>query len=281
MQKRIRDKRPSFNLTTDQTVSSNYYPINSAIAIVDESTNLQLTVMNDRSQGGASLANGAIELMQNRRLFEDDDRGVNEPLNETDAFGNGIVTHNTYKVHFFNRAKEHSHQRLAQLHQDLPVHYFFGFDYKYVKTTPTNNPPLSLDYLSGDLDVPFTFKQVIFPYSPHVFLVRFENIGDKFDKFDGKADATYYVDVVKFASMLYKHVNGADAEWNNLNIRETTLSGNQQYSSMKAEKIQWRGEDDDTIKPPTMPEDKPDFVVALNKQRLRNFYIEFIPFNQK
>ena len=34
--------------------------------------------------------------MQNRRLYYDDDRGVDEPLNETDVFGNGIITHATY-----------------------------------------------------------------------------------------------------------------------------------------------------------------------------------------
>ena len=43
-----------------------------------------MTVLNDRSQGGASIEQGRIELMQNRRLFYDDDRGVDEPLNETD-----------------------------------------------------------------------------------------------------------------------------------------------------------------------------------------------------
>jgi hypothetical protein len=48
-------------------------------------------------------------------MYHDDDRGVGEALNETDAYGNGIVTHNTYHVHFFDRAKEPSMQRTAQL----------------------------------------------------------------------------------------------------------------------------------------------------------------------
>ncbi len=65
-------------------MSGNYYPINSAIAIVDEKLNLQMTVLNDRSQGGSVIQNGRIELMQNRRLFVDDDRGLDEALNETD-----------------------------------------------------------------------------------------------------------------------------------------------------------------------------------------------------
>lgn len=46
-----------------------------------------MTVMNDRAQGGSSIENGTIELMQNRRLFYDDDRGLNEPLDEVDKNG--------------------------------------------------------------------------------------------------------------------------------------------------------------------------------------------------
>lgn len=54
--------------------------------------------MNDRSQGGSVIKNGRIELMQNRRLNVDDSRGMGEPLNETDANGNGISVPATYYV---------------------------------------------------------------------------------------------------------------------------------------------------------------------------------------
>lgn len=46
--------------------------------------------MNSRSQGGSSLRPGRIEIMHNRRMYYDDDKGVGEPLNETDKLGNGI-----------------------------------------------------------------------------------------------------------------------------------------------------------------------------------------------
>ena len=98
MQKRILNYRPTWNFTTNEPVSGNYYPINSAIAIVDTAKDLQLTVMNDRSQGGSSLNQGRVELMQNRRLYYDDWRGVDEALNETDFYGNGIIVHASYKV---------------------------------------------------------------------------------------------------------------------------------------------------------------------------------------
>ena len=54
--------------------------------------------MNDRSQGGSVTENGRIELMQNRRLYFDDWRGVEEALNETNSYGYGITVPATYKV---------------------------------------------------------------------------------------------------------------------------------------------------------------------------------------
>ena len=101
MQERILNYRESFNFSSYEMVSGNYYPINSAIAIRD--SKLQMTVLNDRSQGGSVLEEGRIELMQNRRLLYDDDRGVDEALNETDEFGNGISVPATYKLIFDER----------------------------------------------------------------------------------------------------------------------------------------------------------------------------------
>lgn len=101
MQKRILNYRPTWTLDTDMTVSSNYYPINSAIAIRDTASTdspVQMTVMNDRAQGGSSIDNGSIELMQNRRLLYDDDRGLDEPLDETQSNGKGIAVNAVYRV---------------------------------------------------------------------------------------------------------------------------------------------------------------------------------------
>lgn len=45
--------------------------------------NKSLFVLNDRSQAGSSYNNGNIEIMIQRRLTQDDGRGVGEALNET------------------------------------------------------------------------------------------------------------------------------------------------------------------------------------------------------
>jgi len=55
MQKRVFNYRPSFNYSSFESVSGNYYPVGSAITIVDVLKNLQMTVMNDRTQGGSVI----------------------------------------------------------------------------------------------------------------------------------------------------------------------------------------------------------------------------------
>ena len=72
---------PTWDLVQYEEVAGNYYPVNMGLYIKDE--NAQLSVLNDRSQGGASLEDGSVELMLHRRLLHDDSRGVGEPINET------------------------------------------------------------------------------------------------------------------------------------------------------------------------------------------------------
>ena len=75
---------PSYpTLSVNEPVAGNYYPVNNIIAIEDDTNDLAFSVLTDVSQGGASLANGEIELMVHRRVLDDDSRGVQEPLNET------------------------------------------------------------------------------------------------------------------------------------------------------------------------------------------------------
>ena len=69
-------------------ISANYYPVDSAIVMRDQNgKNLQVTIMNDRPQGGSAdvSGNNTNELMQNRRMTEDDNKGVGEVLNDTDS----------------------------------------------------------------------------------------------------------------------------------------------------------------------------------------------------
>ena len=89
MQKRKRNYRQTWTLNNTEPVAGNYYPVNSRIYVKDAKK--QLTVLTDRSLGGASLKSGSMELMVHRRLLVDDHRGVGEPLNETGVSGKGLI----------------------------------------------------------------------------------------------------------------------------------------------------------------------------------------------
>jgi alpha-mannosidase len=79
--KRIRDFRTDWDLQVYQPVAGNYYPLNLGIYMQDKTS--ELSVLVDRAVGGSSLENGQIELMLHRRMQHDDIRGVGEILNET------------------------------------------------------------------------------------------------------------------------------------------------------------------------------------------------------
>jgi len=80
-QQRVRDFRPTWTYKVDQPVAGNYYPVNAGIYLKDSTR--QVTILNDRSQGGASMNDGQLEIMVHRRTLVDDRRGVGEPINET------------------------------------------------------------------------------------------------------------------------------------------------------------------------------------------------------
>jgi hypothetical protein len=117
MQERVLNYRSYYNITDkvysliNSNITANFYPINSAVALRDGQR--QFTVMNDRAQSGSALNPGSIELMQNRRIPTDDNKGVGEFLNETDQWGNGIRVPATYFVQLGNLTTRPSMQRLA------------------------------------------------------------------------------------------------------------------------------------------------------------------------
>jgi hypothetical protein len=110
MQERHINERPDFKFTLQNNISSNFYPVTTGIAIQGE--DLQLTVLNDKSQAGsAEIIPGRVELIHNRRLITDDNKGVIEPLNETDSQGYGIKVDTQYYVRINKIKESHSFQR--------------------------------------------------------------------------------------------------------------------------------------------------------------------------
>ncbi len=106
---RLQDTRFSYNLENGhelEPVSSNYYPINSAVVSEVKSKDEVWAILTDRSQGATKINPDEVEIMVHRRLFKDDHFGVGEPLDEH-AYDVPLVARGTHYVYRF--------------HQDNPV----------------------------------------------------------------------------------------------------------------------------------------------------------------
>jgi hypothetical protein len=184
MQKRILNYRPTWNISdnyadSNENITANFYPINSAISMKDSKSDKVFTVMNDRPQAGSSLSDGSIELMQSRRIPSDDGRGMGEAVNETDSTGEGIRVSADYYVQIFNSKQEKSVQRLVQHKVDDVAQYFFNFKLSNKAEMPVVQSTLSQDL--ADAGLKDTVKYVVEPLSQNSILLRFTNLADKYD----------------------------------------------------------------------------------------------------
>lgn len=66
------------------TIAGNYFPVAQAISMKDDEKNVQVTILNDRAQGGSAdlSEKGTIELMQDRVTLKSDEGPLNEPMIE-------------------------------------------------------------------------------------------------------------------------------------------------------------------------------------------------------
>ena len=94
--KRVRNQRPTWQWDPTEITAGNYYPCNALGWMVGGDSGL--AVLNDRSQGCASLSDGQLEFMVHRRLLHDDGRGVGEPINEPGTDGLGLTVTGTHYV---------------------------------------------------------------------------------------------------------------------------------------------------------------------------------------
>ena len=259
MQKRVRNFRPTWDLKTNQTASSNYYPVTSAITIRDKlnDNGLQMTVMNDRAQGGSSLQDGTIELMQNRRLYKDDNKGLDQPLNETTEFGYGIYTQANYYVEIFQPNVTLSNQRSMQIHIDGPLEVWYRFNETYYDGSKAGEQ-FFFDYykfVSFGNVYDSKFKMVMFPMEQNKIMVRLENLLDNYDTEMMNpslppAAQVYVIDMKALAGYLFDYVNEGAYLLDSVRIEEVSLTGNQKYTDMQKAKTMWKGMDDKDMPDP-------------------------------
>ncbi|XP_028137565.1 lysosomal alpha-mannosidase [Diabrotica virgifera virgifera] len=91
----------SYTDLTKEAFSSNYYPVTSFIALKDYMNDLKWSILTDRTQGGANIKVGYLELMLHRRTLEDDHKGIGEALQEME-FGKYAVTRGSHYLTMSN-----------------------------------------------------------------------------------------------------------------------------------------------------------------------------------
>ena len=245
--KRRRNYRPTWDLNVFEPVAGNYYPVNAAIYMEgNKASKPALAVVVDRSQGGASLGDGSLELMVQRRILADDWRGVDESLNETSVgitpappygnatrLGDGIIVTGMHRVLVGPGGGAH----LARSAMDGA----FVEPLVFVGSAP-----------SGE-QVPFrmgNFSVTSYGLPPNIMLITYAPLDLGEDNSD--VDAVFLVRLghqygIGEDPVLSKSV---DVDLLNLfpghnivSVQEKTLSGNQDHAAWAKQRLDWTGEE--------------------------------------
>ncbi|XP_022230107.2 lysosomal alpha-mannosidase-like [Drosophila obscura] len=264
LMRREKDKREDFDSDlSHQPISGNFYPVTSRIALQDNEK--RLVLLNDRAQGGASLANGQLEMLLHRRLMFNDGGGVGEALNE-EQYGKGLIARGKLFL-VLNSIKKGNTlaERLAEKELHLPFYKFFS------KGSSGSTTAIPIPHSITDFnDFPKSVHLLTLePFTDDEILLRVENF---LDHIEGK--------VVSFnIRQIFDSLGGVE-------IRETTLDGNLPLSQMKRFKFPAKASGS---LPPTVVEystveyqplqaDKlqegSEFIVTLNPMQIRTFIIK-------
>ena len=111
------------------------------------------------------INNGDFELMINRRLIKDDYRGVEEPLNETDADGKGLRQKFRHYVVFGDNYRQ------VQKNNDQKIMISFS--------STTTNTFAKSTIRKSPFNVPSSVKLYLRPFDDGSYLVRLHNMDTK------------------------------------------------------------------------------------------------------
>lgn len=266
-QKRTRSSRPTWNLTEHQPIAGNYYPINAAAYIEDDKKSLGVVI--DRSQGGASLEDGVLEIMVQRRTLVDDNRGVGEPLNETDGdvtpyppygdasrYGEGIIIRGKHRVVVGGGNAGASGTR-KEMDRAFSEPLIFVGSAKVGTEVPFRKKSFSLI----ETELPKNVMLVTFKHLPHEaarsFLIR---LGHQYAAGE-HADLSQPVSVD-----LEALVRGVI-----VSCQEKTLSGNRNIEEWQQSRLDWSGHMTDKQQIRCL---KGDCSIELKSMQIRTFQIQ-------
>ena len=270
------DYRPTWDLDVYQPIAGNYYPVNAAIYIEDDSASL--TVLTDRTQGGASLEAGQVEVMVQRRLVADDSRGVGEPLNETtegvtpyppygeaERRGEGVVIKGTHRIVVGKGGEGAKKARENMEDMFSPLVQLFA-----------TAPSAPAGAAAGAPAPPkgFTAMGSSKPLPPQVSMVTLSAVSSE--------PGTYLV------RLAHQYGAGEDPELSlpadvdlstvlpggmeMAKFVETTLTGNQKWSDWEAKRLHWKTAAADPK--PSRRERDEGMVVGLEPMEIRTFKVK-------
>ncbi|CAN1184749.1 unnamed protein product [Linum perenne] len=238
--KRVRNGRNDWNLSVNQPVAGNYYPLNLGAYINDSKT--ELSVLVDRATGGGSIKDGQIELMFHRRILEDDSRGVDEALDEQvcveDTNCQGLTVRGNYYVSINKLGSGATWRRTTgqEIYTPLLLAFAHEDDKLWKASHLTSATTMDMGY-----SLPF-----------NVALITLEELED--------------------GSVLLRLAHLYEIKV----VKEMSLSANQEKSNMK--RMSWKIEGDRGNEGESLrggPLDSSAQVVELGPMEIRNFLLTF------
>ena len=250
--------RPTFDINMTEPVAQNYYPVNAKIVIKDSFS--QMGLLNDRSQGGASVEEGCLELMVHRRLLDDDAFGVGEALNE-EAYGRGLVASGKHVLLLgsddqdFNA--DHRINSMDLFHEPLTIfgNIELGLNFPH--------PPQLVGALPANIHL-LTLRKINFKHDPfgQYLLLQLEHIFESNEhEILGQSVTLDLHDFFVSSSIFIE------------SIRETNLGGNTWI-----DEVQRLIFDKDSNEIPNIPSDhtkSTQWVVTLDPMDIRSFIVKY------
>ena len=258
-------------LNQTEKTAGNYYPINSRIYIRDEQANKQLTVVTDRSQGGASIQDGSIEIMLHRRILNDDSLGVSEPLNEPGSDNKGLIVKG--KLYVLLDTIENSaklHRQLALQLNNEPVSLFIGInglknEQKMISLYKEMNNfhGLSNTTLPSNLHL-LTFMRDFDYETPNTLIIRLEHF------YEIGEDSVLSQPVQYDLQQLFQ-----DADVRVLGVEELALGANMNVAELN-ERLSWNAQPDGHFTKHDYVEFEQQFL-NKKKAKLNDYTFDFQP----
>ncbi|PIA57354.1 hypothetical protein AQUCO_00600231v1 [Aquilegia coerulea] len=236
--------------------------LNLGMYIVDKKS--EFSVMVDRATGGASIEDGGLELMLHRRMIYDDSRGVVGSLDETVCVEDtceGLTIRGNYymSVHQLGAGARWRRTSGQQIYSPLLLAFTHEKMENWIASCVTNATTMDPNY----------------SLPPNVALITLQELDDGnvllrlAHLYEAGEDAD-------FSSIAKVELKKLFAKTEIHDIRETSLSSNQDKSKMR--KMNWKveGENEEhTVPLRGGPVHKYDLIVELGPMEIRTFLLMF------